>query len=55
MRYAIAGCGYVSRLHFQALSQIAGAEIVAAADLHADLRVSEAVYESAASGRAVEL
>lgn len=42
LRYAIAGCGYVSKLHFKALSQIADARIVATADLHADLRQKRA-------------
>jgi UDP-N-acetyl-2-amino-2-deoxyglucuronate dehydrogenase len=37
LRYAIAGCGYISKTHFRALAQIPEARIVAAADLHADL------------------
>lgn len=42
LRYAIAGCGYVSGLHFKALTQTADVRIVALADRHEDLRAKAA-------------
>ncbi len=38
LKYAVAGCGYVSGLHFQALDRVPQVKLVAVADRYEDLR-----------------